>query len=70
MSPIQRSRSMAFHASLLGDEVLRGKKTLQAFSVWHHKSAARLITLHLLLNNCLEEPPCVGCQQNAYRNVD
>eukprot|EP00974_Lingulodinium_polyedra_P050291 4835608-Lingulodinium_polyedra.AAC.1 len=44
-------------------EVLRGQKTLQALSVCHHKSAARLITVHLLLNSFLEEPHVLGASK-------
>ena len=32
-----------------------GKPTLRAFSVCHHKSAARSATLHLLVNSIMDE---------------
>ena len=38
-----------------GDKVDGGKPTLRAFSVCHHKSAARSATLHLLVNLFMEE---------------
>ena len=39
-----------------------GKRSLRPFSLCHHKSAARVITLHLLLNCFLEEPQqCFWC---------
>ena len=36
-------------------ETVNGKPSLRPFSVCHHKSAARVIALHLLLNVFLEE---------------
>ena len=33
-----------------------GKPTLRPFSILHHKSAARVITLHILVNVFMEEP--------------
>ena len=44
-------------------EVLNGEATVRPFSVCHHKSAARVITLHLIVNCFLEEPQCVWCWQ-------
>ena len=38
-------------------EMVNGKPSLRPFSVCHHKSAARVIALHLLLNVFLEESP-------------
>ena len=38
-----------------GDKTDGGKPTLRAFSVCHHKSAARSATLHLLVNIFMEE---------------
>ena len=37
-------------------DVVNGKPSLRAFSVCHHKSSARVIALHLLLNVFMEEP--------------
>ena len=39
-----------------GDMMVNGKRTLRPFSILHHKSAARVITLHLLVNVFMEEP--------------
>ena len=36
-------------------ETVNGKHTLRPFSLCHHKSAARVVTLHLLLNVFMEE---------------
>ena len=37
-------------------DVVNGKPSLRAFSVCHHKSASRVIALHILLNVFMEEP--------------
>ena len=37
-------------------DVVNGKPSLRAFSVCHHKSAARVIALHIPLNVFMEEP--------------
>ena len=37
-------------------DVVNGKPSLRAFNVCHHKSAARVIALHHLLNVFMEEP--------------
>ena len=37
-------------------DMLNGKPTLRPFSIIHHKSAARVIALHLLVNVFMEEP--------------
>ena len=37
-------------------EMVNGKPSLRPFSVCHHKSAARVIALHILVNVFMEEP--------------
>ena len=37
-------------------DMVNGKPSLRPFSVCHHKSAARVIALHLLANVFMEEP--------------
>ena len=37
-------------------DVVNGKPSLRAFSVCHHKSASRVIALHILLNVFMEQP--------------
>ena len=39
-----------------GDTLANGKPSLRPFSVCHHKSAARVIALHILVNVFMEEP--------------
>ena len=54
MDAIQGIQNMA-GIPPLGDMV-NGKPTLRPFSILHHKSAARVITLHILVNVFMEEP--------------
>ena len=37
-------------------DVVNGCRSLRAFSLGHHKSASRVVALHILLNMFLEEP--------------
>ena len=37
-------------------DMVNGKPTLRPFSILHHKSAARVIALHILVNVFMEEP--------------
>ena len=50
-------------------ETVNGNHTLRAFSLCHHKSTARVITLHMLLNCFLEEPQLCFRHQQTHKGI-
>ena len=55
MGTVQGIQGLAGIIPPWGDTV-NGKPSLRPFSMLHHKSAARVIALHILVNVFMEEP--------------